>query len=477
LLIALNAAVAGLLSVFLFMDYYREIADRIAEKHLAMEEEAKTLLHAVMRVKPQGVDAVQRYVDSVCGHMQDSHSPGHHITVAYDGRVIQASAHGRASAKMLDAVRKAADSPTNQSSFDGEVLVVGRVSNMGITVYVSEYLTNVLRAIRKQVVFRLGQIVLLGVVIEIVVSFVLVRMVAKPLEKLVATVKQITRGQLGIQIEGFKSAEFLYLADSINEMSSSLAKVERQRQLQMAKARRIQEHLLPREVIVPGLEIAHFYQPAAEIAGDYFDVLELPDGSWLICVADVTGHGIPAAMSAAMLKALLLHAIESNTELAEIFQFINCRFAEISLPEDFVTMLLIRWNPKPAIMEYGSAGHESAWFRTDDGQLHELCSTGMPLAVENDATWEIHAFPVNPGDRLLLATDGVVETFNSDDEPFGRQRLAESFSANQKIPITEMTEQLKQMLIVHRGGALPTDDSTLVAIEFCNQNAITAQVA
>ncbi len=99
-------------------------------------------------------------------------------------------------------------------------------------------------------------------------NVVFVRMAAKPLERLVETVRQIARGQLGAQAGLFKTRELEYLAGEVNSMSTSLAQIDQDRRQQMDKAHHIQEHLLPHDVSMPGLAVAHLHQPAVEIAGD-----------------------------------------------------------------------------------------------------------------------------------------------------------------------------------------------------------------
>jgi hypothetical protein len=108
LLAAANTAIVLLLGVFLILDYRQEIVGRVAEKHTALEEETKTLLPAVLRIRLHGDQAVQRYIDDVCGRMQDSSSPGHHIAVQMNATVLQAVAHHRASTAIFEAMRQAA---------------------------------------------------------------------------------------------------------------------------------------------------------------------------------------------------------------------------------------------------------------------------------------------------------------------------------------------------------------------------------
>ena len=398
LLAAVNGAMALLLLIFLVVDYCREIAERVAETHIALEGEAKTLLPAVLRLRPQGAPAVQEHVDTVCGQMQDTTSPGHHIGVRLGDVVLQATAHHRASPDIFAAMQTAGQSATHRAMAGSEELVVGSSEYADVGVYVSEHLTNIQRSARGQALLRLAGILVLAVVATAVINLVFLQMAAKPLEKLVGTVRQIARGQLGVQAGPFNTEELDYLAGEINSMSSSLAQIDQQWRHEMDKARRIQEHLLPRESSLPGMTVAHLYQPAAEVAGDYYDMVAVSDGSWLLCIADVSGHGVPAAMSAAMLKTLLMHAADHHVAPAQILRFINDRFSAVSLDGDFASMMLARWVPAAATLEYASAGHGNAWFLpVGGGAPRELPSTGLPWESKRAPRGRRSAFTSPPG--------------------------------------------------------------------------------
>jgi serine phosphatase RsbU (regulator of sigma subunit) len=307
---------------------------------------------------------------------------------------------------------------------------------------------------------------LVTLVAAIIVNLVLLRLATRPLRQLVATVRQIARGDRVARAGPFNSEEFTYLADAINTMSSSLAKEEQHRRLEMTKARQIQDHLLPNGIDVPGLALSHIYQPAADIAGDYYDVVGLPDGTWVVCVADVTGHGVPAAMSATILKTLLLHATEHHTDPSQILRFINDRFSHVSLTDDFASMLLARWKPKTGTLEYASGGHEPAWLLPSGGPPRELPSTGWLLGVHEEGTWETETLRVNPGDRLWLFTDGVTEAANPRGVYFGRERLAGEFSNYRGLPIGDAIQRFDEVLAAHREDQATTDDVTVVAVDF-----------
>jgi serine phosphatase RsbU (regulator of sigma subunit) len=466
LLAAVNAAIVLLLGIFLIVDYRREIAQRVAEKHIALQEETKTLLPAVMRISPYGQQAVQRYIDDVCGRMQEASSPGHHIALRIGDTVFQAVAHNRASPEIFQAMETAAGEPTHRTTLGDEELVVGSSRQGDTTVYVSEYMSNIRRAAESQILTRVPRIVLLAIVTAVVVNVVFLRMAARPLEQLVSTVRRIGAGELGIRTGPFASKEFDYLAEAINSMSASLAKTGEERNCEMARARRIQEAVLPQGEDFSGLEVATFYTPAEEVAGDYYDIVRLDDGSWVICVADVTGHGVPAAMSAMMLKTFLLHATEHEVESAKILAFVNHRMSTICRSENLASMFVARYDPAGMTLDYASAGHEIGLLVGEDGTVRKLAATGFFLAVAEDATWDSQRLSVQEHDRLYLPTDGITEAFSPSREMFGRKRFAELVARERKHSLSESVSEIGSVVQAHRGGEPASDDMTLLAVEF-----------
>jgi serine phosphatase RsbU (regulator of sigma subunit) len=472
LLAAVNTAIVLLFGVFLVLDYRQETAERVADKHIALEEETKTLLPAVMRMRPYSKEAVQRYIDDVCGRMQETSSPGHHIAVRLDDTVLQAVAHHRASPEIFEAMEAAGKSPTHRADYGEEGLVVGATRQGDTVVYVSEYLSSIRESARRHVLRRLPRIVLLVVVTAIVVNTVFLRMAARPLRQLVGTVRQIANGQLGVRAGPFKSEEFDYLAEAINSMSSSLAETERRRRLEMDRARSIQEQLLPGEVKVPGLKFAHLYRPAEDVAGDYYDMIPLPGGACLACIADVAGHGVPAALSATMLKAYLQDASEHHTDPGEILRFLNYRLAVISQTDNFATMCIAVVDADHKTLRYASAGHEKGLLLKANGHVSELPSTGLVLGIIEDADWTTETLAIRPGDRLLLVTDGVTEAMSPAGELFGRQRLAATFEGCKDFGIHEAVKQIDHAVAEHCAGRSQTDDVTLLAFEVADNRAV-----
>ncbi len=467
LLTAVNMPLLALVGIFLVFDYQREMFERVENKRIALEEEAKTLLPAALQLRQRGTAFLQQYIDTVCGEMQTAQSPGHHIAVQLPDVTLQAAPHDRASPEMLSALKLAADLPSHRANWKDTEMIVGVAEHDGATVYVAETLKNVRRAARAGVTRRLTGLVVMFVITASIVNLVLLRTVTHPVQKLVATVQHIATGRFGVRSESFRTAELDYLAGEINRMSLSLASTDRDRQMQMAKAREIQQHLLPKPIEMPGIKTAFLYLPAEDVAGDFYDVVRAPDGAWLFCVADVTGHGVPAAMSAAMLKMLLWQASERSASPAEILGFINERLLSASLADDFVSMLLVRTIPQRQCFEYASAGHEPAWLLFPNGSLGEMPSTGLLLGIEKDPTWDTETIEIADGTRLFMISDGATETCNARNEYFGRRRFAELCAACAKLSVRDSLERINETLTAHRNGAKPEDDVTIVVAEFC----------
>ena len=467
LLLVVNAVMALLVVVLLAYDYQRELGKRIATRSISLGEEAKALLPAIVRLRHHGIDAVQEYLDAVCGQMQDQDSPGHHIVAQLGDVVLQAHAHHRASADRLAAMQAAAQEPDHRTPFGPDELVVGAFASGEVSVYVAESVGQLRRSSMGDLLRRLLGLLALGIVATGVVNLSLVRIVVRPMHRLVSTVHRIADGELGTQAspEQFRSAEMSYLANAVNTMSASLAEVDHRRALQISKARRIQRNLLPHGSLTPGMKVICFHEPAEDVAGDFYDILPLSDGASLVCIADVSGHGIPAAMAATMLKALLAEATERWAAPSDIMRFVNQRFASLTLPEDFATMALARFQPETGRLDYVNAGHESAWLLDEQGGLRELPSGGLLIGIDPEASWAAETVTVRTRGRLLMTTDGVNELRNRQAEMFGRQRLVRLFGDCRQQTPDEAAEFMRSVLHEFRDGQPPCDDLTLLVAE------------
>ena len=450
---------------FLAFDAARETRQREREKVAALDEEAMTLHQAVARLAHHSAGELQEFVDGVCGRMTDDASPGHHIVVESRGHIYQARAHGRDSDDTVRAVLAAAQAPDRRGAIRGEVVVVGTHAEDGTRVFVAERLDTLRHEVRTQVALRAVAVLAFGAILALAVNFTIYRLVSRPLRRLARTIGAIRAGQLGARAGAFKSRELAALAAAVNDMGRTLAEDDARRRLAVAHARRVQENLLPKPGrAVPGVTIAAVHHPADGVAGDFYDALLLPDGSVLVCVADVVGHGVPAAMMAAVLKVLFLDAAELDPDPGRMVRRVNARFTALGIPDGFASLLVVRWCPEQKTAWYASAGHEPGLLTVGSQPPVLLEATGTLLGVLEDGEWESLAVPAGPGTTLLVLTDGVTESMDADGVQFGRTRLGEVVAAVGGADPERVVEAVDAAVRTHLAGRPPDDDYTLVAV-------------
>jgi sigma-B regulation protein RsbU (phosphoserine phosphatase) len=465
LILAVNLCLFGGLAIGVAVDYRHQVAVQLADKRAALQEEAKTLLPAVRALRHHGLDVVQQYLDDVCDRMQAATSPGHHIMVRVGPTMLHARSHSQWTPEAARTLDQAASTTQTQITINGDTHVLASDTDQDVMVSVSESAATVMAAARRQMAWRSVAIGVMGLAIALVIDTVLLRMVTQPIGRLVKAVRSIAEGQTGVQTRHYHTTEFSFLAGEINLMSQALADVDRARRAEMDKARRIQAHLQPRPVACPGVEVAWRYAPATEVGGDFLGVKQTASGSLVLCVADVTGHGVPAAMGAAVLKALFDSATAVSDDPLEIVAVMNERFHAATLDSDFASLVLLGIDPRAGLVHYVSAGHEPSYLLRAGSQTAILESTGPLLGIDADSVWTRRTIRVSPNDRLVLVTDGLAEAFASDGESFGRDRLRKAIemaaeSGDAETAVTDIERAVSQF----RGSASQTDDVTILAI-------------
>lgn len=463
---AVNVVVLVAVAGFIAFDALRETRHHVEEKTAALDQEAMTLHQAVVGL---GTDAagVQGLIDRVCERMSETASPGHHIVVEANGRVFQSRAHHRDSDEVVAAIRAAAAAPERRATHRGADLVAGVHTEAGVTVYIAERLDDIRQEVRGQVVVRSVGLLVFGAALALGVNLLIHRIVSRPLRRLVRAIDAVRAGRLGEQAGPFGTYELDRLAGAVNEMSRTLADEADRRKLALAKARQVQQNLLPRPgQIAPGVELAAIHRPAETVAGDFYDVLPLPDGTVVCCVADVIGHGVPAAMVAAILKVLILDAVEVDADPGQVVRRVNRRFAAVAPADCFATLLVARWCPARQNLWFASAGHEAGLLLTGSDPPKSLDSTGTMLGVMPDGTWETVTVPAPPGSVLVCLTDGVTEAMDADGTQFGRDRLGEAIGSVGAAAPERIVAGVDEAVRRHLGGLTPADDYTLVAVRF-----------
>lgn len=206
---------------------------------------------------------------------------------------------------------------------------------------------------------------------------------------------------------------------------------ERERiEAELRVARVIQETLLPKEVPdLPGWQLEAFWQPAREVSGDFYDFIMLPDNRLGVLVADVTDKGVPAALVMATSRSILRAAAERILEPGDVLARAN----ELLFPDIpakmFVTCLYLVIDPANGRMTFANAGHNLPYLHTETGVV-ELRATGMPLGLLPGMRYEQKEISLEPGQSLLLSSDGIVEAHNAGRAMFGFARLKDLMASH-----------------------------------------------
>jgi sigma-B regulation protein RsbU (phosphoserine phosphatase) len=207
--------------------------------------------------------------------------------------------------------------------------------------------------------------------------------------------------------------------------------------------------------------------PAEFVAGDYFDYLPVADGSVGFAIGDVAGHGFAPALLMCSLHTILRLVSRSRSDVGEIMSLGNRHYFEVAEEERFVTLLLGLLNPQSRVFTYASAGHPFGYVLDDSGAVkRQLRGGGLPLGILSDSEYRADgAVVLDPGDVVLMFTDGVQEARSREEVAFGPQRVLEVARANRAKTAAGIIESLHLAVCEFTKREKPADDITAVVIK------------
>jgi serine phosphatase RsbU (regulator of sigma subunit) len=242
----------------------------------------------------------------------------------------------------------------------------------------------------------------------------------------------------------------------------------RQIQWELEAAKKVQQFIIPTSfsnITYP--RVSGLYLPIEDIGGDYFDCYDINDDCTGFLIADVTGHGIPAALVMAMPKMIFSIYSTRYEKPAELLKTVNTKIKSVLLDGQYITCFYMVYNNREHTLYYCNAGHTRALLhRARDGSIIALDTRGYFIGITTDADYEEKSILVEKGDRVFVYTDGLSEIKNDKKEEFGEKRIASFIRKNSSLRGDDFCAGLYKNLERFAAVDERNDDLAFLNIEF-----------
>jgi sigma-B regulation protein RsbU (phosphoserine phosphatase) len=233
---------------------------------------------------------------------------------------------------------------------------------------------------------------------------------------------------------------------------------------ELQQAREIQQNLLPKKVPqIPGFEISGAWEPAKVVGGDYYDVIRLSDTKLALCIADVSGKGISAALLMANVQAAVRAFATGLATPSEVCSRLNSVLCTNTATDKFVTLFYGVLDAKTGILRFTNAGHLQPVIVNEEGSVARLVNEGALLGIFPDWQYEVSTVQLASGDLMVLFTDGITEAETESGEEFGEERLIASMAKLRHGGPQEVQAQLLAQVRAFSNRGL-ADDATLIVV-------------
>ncbi|MCG3119357.1 MAG: hypothetical protein ALAOOOJD_01749 [bacterium] len=232
-------------------------------------------------------------------------------------------------------------------------------------------------------------------------------------------------------------------------------------------AHEIQQGLFPREIPqMPGCTITGIWAPSRFVTGDYFDVMKLSDDQIALCIADVAGHGMPAALLMSNLQAAVRIFAADKVPPREFCERLNHFILPNVMPGRFITFFYGVMDVANKTLQYTNAGHNPPILVHGDGAVVRLREGGALLGVLSNGIYVQKEMALMSGDRLLFFTDGIIEITNTAEDMFGETRLITLLQNNRELAAMKLQESVLAAVKEFGNGNFDDDVALLtIAIE------------
>jgi serine phosphatase RsbU (regulator of sigma subunit) len=315
-----------------------------------------------------------------------------------------------------------------------------------------------------------------GVLVAVFLSIGVSMFLVGPLRTLVNDMRIVARGNLDHKTQPRSADEIGYAAHQFNEMTKSLRQAQHLREEraaienELSIATDIQTKLLPDRIPqIAGFDIFSYYLSAREVGGDYYDFLVIDQDHLGVVVADVSGKGIPGAMVMTMVRSLLRMASQREMSPKETLKKVNRILAKDIRRGMFVTAVYGVLEVSTRTFRLCSAGHNPVLFMSAKSKkIRQIKPNGIALGFDKGRTFDDNiteeVVQLEPGDRMVIYTDGVVEAMDASKEEFGIEKLAQVVHKTAGDTSRACTHEIVSAIESHRGSAEQSDDITIVTL-------------
>lgn len=247
----------------------------------------------------------------------------------------------------------------------------------------------------------------------------------------------------------------------LHEEEEALKKMKHELEL----AAKIQKQLLPDEKPeIEGYGLCGRNITARSVGGDYFDFFPLDDKRWAICLGDVSGKGMPASLLMSNMQALLRGQVIYEPSPGKLLKNANRQFYQSTDVEKFVTFFLGILDTESHTFHYSSGGHEYPFLLHADDGFDRLKTGGLPLGVMDNQEYREESVQLEPGDKLVIFSDGIIDSRNEEDERFGEGRLKQILLDENKNTGEQLMDHAFTASIEHNANPQPFDDMTMIVL-------------
>jgi serine phosphatase RsbU (regulator of sigma subunit) len=231
-------------------------------------------------------------------------------------------------------------------------------------------------------------------------------------------------------------------------------------------AREIQLAMLPRGTYAYGdIEVSGATRPANTVGGDFYDVLPLPDGRVILALGDVAGKGSPAALLMALLLAVLRTLVDEQLDPAELVQRLNVQISRHSPASRFITLFYAMYDPASGLLRYVNAGQNPPLVRRASGRFERLSATGVALGMFERSAFVEAQTMLNPGDRLVMYSDGITEAEDPSGQPLEETGLEQAIELYANSSASALASHILSVVEAHVRQSRFMDDLTVLILK------------